>query len=1394
MFRLLRQFSIALTLLGGYFVYAQTVQSIEYFFDVDPGYGNGIPLLVSNPSSVVQLSNSLPALGSGGNPLSPGFHILYYRALASATISSRVLANGAIQIDSLTAWGLPESRLVYVDSGSPTVSTVEAFEYFIDVDPGYGNGTVVSNAGSPLTFPLNQTVSFSSVSPGFHVLSVRPRLTGGTWGIAEQRLVFVDQVGTTSEVAEIEYFFDSDPGYGLATKLTGINPSTTVSITNAVSSTGLSVGFHSLYLRPRLTSGAYGMPEQRLVYLDQSGSLNTVDTIEYFFDIDPGYGNGTKVKDFAAATAILLTDTVSTTGLSLGFHQLYFRPRYTGGVWGIPEQRLVYVDAAGLVLNVAKLEYFFDTDPGYGLGSQIAISEGSTVLKKVLLDATQLTPGKHSLFVRPGDQVGGWGLPQEMAFHLFPPSRELDSVSLIAFYQETNGANWTAKTNWITTSINRWFGVTVSGGRVTALALPNNNVEGKIPRPVGFLSELTNLDLSENILNDTIPISFQDLSKLVTLQLHANELDELPDLSGIATLNTLSLDSNYFDFSDLEPVADVPNVTYQNQKPFLDTASTQIVKVGTTFLFQKTIKGSNNQYQWLRNGTAVPLGDYEDLSIAPFTSADTGKYVLKVTNPTVPNLEISTHPTALRISDFEEDSLALVSLYQATNGASWTTRSNWLSGKLNTWHGVTMVNNRATSLSLTSNNLVGALPADFSYADALTTINLSGNQLLDTLPASYVKLQALSSLDISNNRITSLPSLVTIPVLATLNVSSNRLQFGDLEKNIGVETFLYSPQDSVGVRMDTVVDTSTNFKYLQAATGANNSYQWVYNGNPLSGATQSELSIPNIQLSNEGQYRVQVTNAQLPNLTLYGSTLDLYISSLRRDSIALRTLYDKTGGANWSPAVNWTSAPITSWTSITLGSNRVTGLDLSNRNLRDTVPAKIRDITSLQTLNLSGNQLVALPNLSIMPDLTTLNLANNRIGFAEIGANLGIANFTYSPQRDFTDNVTLKIPVGSDQAMKVAVSGSGNRYRWFFSGNQLQGQTAAHYTLSNIQYATMGLYHAEVTNPAVPNLTISSGDFTVLATADLSGVLLDPLGDELEAARVILYEKGSGPYDSISSISAGAGGNYLFEDLVLSNYLVKAIPDNEDLFVTYYGNTIIWTEADIIELRQADASSYDVTIAGTLTEPTGEELVSGIVEFDVPEEGRILARRKVVRAGCSMRRYKGTGRGQQDEFDLEYYVETNDEGRFSFAGLPNGLYRLNIDYPGVQMDESSFVDIEITGEIVLELLAVVTENGIVVEQTNALGIKRPFLGEVKVFPNPTTEWATVEYQIKKPVLGASLEVWSSAGQLMQEMEVPTTKGTHSLDLDVSTLNSGLYFIVLESDGKEFIAQFRLLID
>jgi len=58
------------------------------------------------------------------------------------------------------------------------------------------------------------------------------------------------------------------------------------------------------------------------------------------------------------------------------------------------------------------------------------------------------------------------------------------------------------------------------------------------------------------------------------------------------------------------------------------------------------------------------------------------------------------------------DSLALVDLYNSTNGASWSDHMNWLTtAPVSTWHGIQVSSGRVTQINLLVSNLTVSVPS-----------------------------------------------------------------------------------------------------------------------------------------------------------------------------------------------------------------------------------------------------------------------------------------------------------------------------------------------------------------------------------------------------------------------------------------------------------------------------------------------------------------------------------------------------------------------------------------------------------------------------------------------------------------------------------------------------------
>ncbi len=131
-----------------------------------------------------------------------------------------------------------------------------------------------------------------------------------------------------------------------------------------------------------------------------------------------------------------------------------------------------------------------------------------------------------------------------------------------------------------------------------------------------------------------------------------------------------------------------------------------------------------------------------------------------------------------QLATAEHDTLQ--ALYNATNGAGWTTNTNWMNGgdpcSAPTWFGVMCSGDgqHVTELHLSANQLDGSLP-DLSALTSLVRLNLESNQLTGPL-TTIASLPALQGFWGTNNQFSGyLPNLPALTALQIFHVNNNQL-------------------------------------------------------------------------------------------------------------------------------------------------------------------------------------------------------------------------------------------------------------------------------------------------------------------------------------------------------------------------------------------------------------------------------------------------------------------------------------------------------------------------------------------------------------------------------------------------------------------------------------------
>ncbi|RKS01352.1 T9SS type A sorting domain-containing protein [Flavobacterium sp. 102] len=252
-----------------------SLNQAEYFWDTDPGEGNGIPLMATDGN----LNNAFEKISINGlNAPSVGLH----------KFSVRVK-------DNLGVWGPVFTNIIIVESTTtPTPMTLTQAEYFWDMDPGEGNATplLATDGNFESAFEKVAVSGLNAPSEGLHKFSIRVKDNQGVWGPTYTNIIKVEQATTPTPLSlvQVEYFWDTDPGEGNGTPLLATDGNlnnayeqfvqTAIPIVNPI-------GLHIFNVRVKDNQGIWGPVFKNVIYIETTLSVDTLIADNYYFYPNP---------------------------------------------------------------------------------------------------------------------------------------------------------------------------------------------------------------------------------------------------------------------------------------------------------------------------------------------------------------------------------------------------------------------------------------------------------------------------------------------------------------------------------------------------------------------------------------------------------------------------------------------------------------------------------------------------------------------------------------------------------------------------------------------------------------------------------------------------------------------------------------------------------------------------------------------------------------------------------------------------------------------------------------------------------------------------------------------------------------------------------------------------
>ncbi len=560
----------------------------------------------------------------------------------------------------------------------------------------------------------------------------------------------------------------------------------------------------------------------------------------------------------------------------------------------------------------------------------------------------------------------------------------------------------------------------------------------ELPSEIGNLANLTSFYANHNQI-DSIPFEVSNFANLEQLSLDNNQISYLP--AGINTINSLSylsIHKNRINVNEIAELHTGPDTypfsvfIYSGQVKTIGKAQTyNITEEESVTLTAFTNNHPQTRFQWYRmdgvGWTELDGQTDETYTILNASLPDAGQYRCRIKNDWARSLTQYSAPITLVVEEAPEEDPDTEALHTfvSTIGnlgnlpASWNT-----SQPISTWEGVSVINGRVAEITLKNKGLTGSIPESFNKLTELKKLNLSGNKLSGPIPESLSELTQLTDLILFDNQLSgAIPTkLGSMASLKNLRLATNQLT-GSIPAELG---------DLLNLR------------------------NLFLNNNQLTGSIPPSLGrLHQLERLNLGIN--QLSGIIPPEIGSMASLQYLYLQKNQLNG----TIPDALGNLF-----------------------QLKKLVAFNNQFEGRIPETFLRLQNLDELQLYRNRLTYAPDFSSLLKLNRLDLRFNYLTFNSLLYNRLINGFKYAPQLKIGPPRTVTWNDCSDASIDLGFDYgiTNSLYRWKRNNQDFRTGSSSFFKFSIqdlLQHNRSGNYTVSITNPLLPDLTLSTERITL---------------------------------------------------------------------------------------------------------------------------------------------------------------------------------------------------------------------------------------------------------------------------------------------------------------------------
>ena len=314
---------------------------------------------------------------------------------------------------------------------------INKYSFYIDSVRSV-NEQVASFANTANNVTASQAINLTGTTSGVHQLYAKVTNTNGNPSIINLGNFYMtgDNLYPNTAVAALDinkYSFYVDSIRSVNEQVaTFANTANNVTASQAINLTGTVSGVHQLYAKVTNTNGNPSIINLGNFYMagdnfykNPTAAADNINRYEFYID-SIRTTNAQPLNFTASATNVTTNTAVDLTGTLPGVHQLYARVFDITGKQSIVnlgnfamDQNYRYQNIAAAAPALANMEYFIDTDPGFGNATAISFTATTNLINLVVAANIPTTTGTHRIYIR--SKQNPWSMTAIVPFDILGP-------------------------------------------------------------------------------------------------------------------------------------------------------------------------------------------------------------------------------------------------------------------------------------------------------------------------------------------------------------------------------------------------------------------------------------------------------------------------------------------------------------------------------------------------------------------------------------------------------------------------------------------------------------------------------------------------------------------------------------------------------------------------------------------------------------------------------------------------------------------------------------------------------------------------------------------------------------------------------------------------------------